>query len=135
MTNREMLNYAKTLPKTQALFRIAGHDYIMTFKTELYALAAKQNVQDGYITNLNQLYSYEIVNIHEVFSIKRYFIVNGVDHGKPVIPYMIETLGNVPKFGKDIYCCVEDIGRSQVIENLKRGMALKEQYEPEEVSK
>ena len=129
MTNKEIADYAKRLPKNQALFRIAGHDYIVTFKTELYALAAKQNIQDGHIINLNQLYSYEVINIHEVFSVKRYFIVNGIDHGAPVIPYMIETLGKVPKFGEDVYCCAQDIGRSQVIENLKHGMSLIERYE------
>lgn len=124
----EMVTLAKDLPKNQAVLRIGGHDYLVTFKTELYALAAKQNIGDGLITNLNQLYSYEIVNIHEVFSVKRYFIVTGVMNGQPVIPYMIETLGQVPTFDEDCFCCVQDIGRSQVIENMKHGIRLEERY-------
>jgi len=124
-----MVTRTKNLPKTQAVFRIGGHDYLVTFKSELYALAAKQNIQDGYIVNLTQLYSYEVVNIHEVFSVKRYFIVTGIDHGQLVIPYMIETLGQVPKFGDECFCCAIDIGRSQVIENMKHGMKLVERHE------
>ena len=129
MTMIETITHAKSLPKTQAVFRIAGHDYLVTFKSELYALAAKQNIQDGFIVNLNQLYSYEVTNIHEVFSVKRYFLVNGVEHGVAVVPYMIETAGQVPTFHDESFCCAQDIGRSQVIENLKKGMKLVERHE------
>ena len=120
MTNAEMIRrIAMLLPKNHTIMRVAGHDYQIVFKTELDKLCAVQNVRDGFIKNLNELFSYNVKNIWEVLPLKRFFLVT-TNNEQP--QYMIQTNGHIPATSDSEI--IVDIGRSKVIELLCKGVKL-----------
>lgn len=126
MTNAEMIMRNVELPKNQAIIRVAGHDYQIVFNTELDKLCAVQNVRDGFIKNLNELFSYNVTNIWEVLPVKRFFLVTSNDSTQ----HMVETRGHVPVTTDTEI--ITDIGRSKVIELLCQGVKLHQQLEAPE---
>lgn len=119
----------KNLPKTQAILSLAQHDYLITFGSELDKLSVIALINSNEITNLNDLFSYNVINIQEVFPMTRFFLITGMDEGKDIEPYMVETDGGQPyiiqnpPYG-DACRNATEIGKIEVIRNLQKGMVL-----------
>ena len=125
MTNQELYDRNKNLLNNQALLKIAGHEYLVEFDSEFFKLAAVAAINEAAITNLEEFNKFHIIRMKEIFSVKRFFLVTGFNEGKPIEPYMIESL-KVPTIPEcdNHHRFVEAIDRSQVIENLKQHMRL-----------
>ena len=129
MTAKEFETRNKNLPPTQAILSLAQHDYLITFYSELDKLSVINLIRTNQITNLNELFSYNVIDIREVFPMSRFFRIEGMSNGHPIAPYMVETSGEQPDiiqnppYGDEVRYATE-IGKIEVIRNLQKGMKL-----------
>lgn len=127
----ELIIRNRNLPANKLIINVAGHSYELTLDND--HTRYKQDIIDainaGIVYTIQDLMYLGVTDMKEVHPMRRYFLITGLDDGNPIEPYMVETNGELPyviqnpPYGDHARYC-QDIGRTEVIDNMKKGMVL-----------